>query len=258
MLPLAATVYTSALEQALAPQIKRLLDRTSIFRDENTPVGFSTADVRQAVRDVVRELKPAATNRPAGPAMKAELRPLGGAYRQADRFIDWLEDNHQHQSATPGSITIAMVTEAHYDLQGKETADQKRARELLSAATAAGRLSFLDLIVLERDHEKMYKPYPPNLRPVVSESNIPKTISTVLEQGLTREQRDLILAGYLLLVLAGGNQATVDTVMVLRGEEHTEFFHKFEYLAYNERAYTELDWVARRPRMLVTVKSLVK
>lgn len=258
MRPVNPNEYTSALEQELAPRIKQLLDRTSPTRGENEPVGFTTSEVRDAVLNVIKQLRPGATNVPTGPVQAASRINVGAKQRDTEGVIRQIEKIHSKQVGTAGSICITLVGEAHQDLQGKATVDQDRARSLLKEMTTNGRLAFTDVLVLERDHEKRYKPYPQPFAPdSVLESNIPRTISQILEQGLDRDQRDIVLAGYLFLVIAGGDQSTVDTVVLLRGSLHAGFLDRFEYFAKTTTNVTGIDWVGRRPRQLVMVDSLV-
>jgi hypothetical protein len=251
-------VYTAQIERALATQIAELQKRPrGAQRGPTEPVGFTNSDIRKAVLNALQALRPTATNVPAGPEQKAERIDIGAKRRSAESVTEELEKIYTKQAGTTGSISITVIGEAHKNLDGTETADQDRGRALLQQMINNGRLAATSIVVLERDMELYYKPYPQPFAPSsVLESDIPRTGAGTLEQGLDREQRDLVLAGYLFLVLAGGDQSTVERVVVFRGSLHTTFLDSFEYFAKTAATVTGIDWVSRRPRRLGKVDPL--
>ncbi|GAA0935383.1 hypothetical protein [Virgisporangium aurantiacum] len=251
--------HRRAAPQKLAARIKELRNGTpGVGNLRGGAVGFGNSEVRDAVLTIIKEMLPTATNVPTGPVQAAARIKVGANRRDADGIATEVEKVYAKQVGTAGAICVTLVGESHQHLDGSLTADHDRAKTLLTFMTTGGRLDATGVVLLERKMEARYKPYPMPFAPnSMLETEVPRTGGGTLEAGLDLEQRDYVLAGYLFLTLAGGDQSTIDNIVVFRGSRHVEFLDKFEYFAKTAANVTGVDRVARRPRTLVFADSLL-
>ena len=96
--------------------------------------------------------------------------------------------------------------------------------------------------------------------PIVRESNLTTFRGTAAPRrdfglaALGVAKHSIVVAGYILLCLASGNQTTNDLVIIFFGERHKDILEQFEYIA-GHGGRTGVDWVEKRPRTLSVIRS---
>jgi hypothetical protein len=203
--------------------------------------GLTDKEVRHAVVDLIKSAPPAAHNLPAGNQDRT-LSSHRYQKKSAAQIITQLSKDFSRQARVAGSITLALVGESH-----SHDPDLARSLGVLAAMTPGGGLDSTDLVIVERDGMRHRLPPGNVLNPTrVSEISLTGNLQTNLAQALSPRQRSTVIAAYLLLSLAGGNQGTADRAVVFAGEEHEDIGEEFDYLAKHHKVHN-LDWVARRP-----------
>ncbi len=134
-----------------------------------------------------------------------------------------------------GQITTVFVGETHTP-QRDLTRGQSLIDQMIGDPSARG------LIVLERGMTYMTQGFGST---VALETNLTDSSAQPnLGFGLTAKKRSLVVAGYVFLCVAGGNQIAHDRVLLLCGENHSDIVKGFEYFV----THTTLTWMAKRPR----------
>jgi hypothetical protein len=256
---LAATkTYNEILHKELAATIaenKSNLEAKRYGKPGTGKVGFSDKEVREAVLAAVRTMLPAATNKSIAAAQTPTMPALA---KPAASTVDAITGALQTAfTRAAGTVTLVVVGESHQARDAEDAEDQTRAKALLDKMVEHSPLAATTLVVLERDLELRYKPYPSSFAPQSAmEVALTEDYDTTLQQGLSKLQRSTVIAGYVLLCLAGGDQNTVDTVVLFLGELHADALTEFEYFAKGATGASGIDWVAKRPRMLLSFSSI--
>jgi hypothetical protein len=86
------------------------------------------------------------------------------------------------------------------------------------------------------------------------ESN-PVRESDIIKYGYTNKQRSALIAAYIFLSVAGGDQGADDRVLVFFGEEHLDLLEYFEYFVRNSYM---IPWVNKRKRNYGIIASHVR
>lgn len=168
----------------------------------------------------------------AGPALAATTALLG------------------HQAA--GSISLVLVAESHTNV-----ADGARAHTFLDA-TSQGTL-LPSLVVYERGLRAPLasggRAYPnagsaAHPVPLVDEANLGQVAAANFGlNNLKPADRSAVVAGYLVLCLAGGDQQAIDRVVLFFGAEHGDILTDFDYIA----RHTTAAHLIKRPRTFLTI-----
>ncbi len=216
-------------------------------------------------------------NIPAGPAIPPTSITIPKDQANDANVLARLQQISATQA--PGSIFLTLFCEAH-----RKPNDQARARTLL--AQMSNSVPFQPTFsVFERTLKETYNPalakmavdelnltiaapqedpdpilqniivadtFQPPLRTNISNVALRAIGSEVwFGEGLTKRQRSMVVAGYILLCLASGDQTHTDKVIVFFGEEHEDILNHFETLAG-----TLAPYVQGRTRTFLIVKSL--
>lgn len=108
------------------------------------------------------------------------------------------------------------------------------------------------MVVFERG---MAYPSPRITGHIARETNLTTANAGDFGLGLSPSQRSMVVAGYLVLCLAGGDQNNIDKVILFYGEEHRDIIlNYFEYFA----AHTQADYLKKRIRTLLMIRSYQK
>jgi hypothetical protein len=211
-----------------------------------------TKAARDAVVETIRELMVAATNKPATPDV-AKTVPHSGAAANASADIKKL-----YGSQAAGSISVAILGEDHSS--AKDTA---RAQAIIAEiGTGAIMPTILLFERYLRNSEtnpttKRVGPYPsPGAAytgRIVSELDLTTGTAGFFGDGLDAEARSMVVAGYLVLCSAGGDQTSVDKCLLVFGENHADILEKFDNFS---KLHT--NWIQKRPRTLFLIDSFVK
>lgn len=123
--------------------------------------------------------------------------------------------------------------------------DFERGKQLKLLAEGGTQIPKPDLLILERDLRKYY----PAAQDDVHEDELFKE-----HLGLNYKQRSMVIAAYIFLSLAGGDQSKSDRVLILIGENHLDIFDQLEVMIDGSTAVT---WLKSRPRTYLTIPSNV-
>jgi len=196
-------------------------------------------DVSAAVMSALSQLMPSATNKPTG----GEIEPVNIKQpANADKALAASQSLYAKQAA--GSISLTLLGEDHTDAQ-----DAARANKFISAINAGSLTP--SIIVYERG---MTYPTPSTSVHIVRESNL-TTISGARDfgLGLSRAQRSMVVAGYLVLLVGGGSQADINKILLFFGANHNDILKYFGYFAQHSPA----SYLLREPQSLINVLSNV-
>jgi hypothetical protein len=153
--------------------------------------------VSSAVMNTINDLLPAATNKQ--PTV-GEIDPIKIDHKaDTQSVLKELQKVYALQDA--GSISISIVGETHGD-----TRDEERARTLIASMDDNGSLK-PTIVVFERGlayHTDQIA------TPIVREDNLTTAKAGHFGLGLSRSQRSMVVAGYLVLRLGGGDQNNID------------------------------------------------
>ena len=201
--------------QLLYTNLKEAYIRPSPITDEETKAAL-VATINKLINGV--------TSAPIGANVAAQVleHEPGNALPAVTAFL--------HGQAAE-SISIVMLGEDHSSEQ-----DKLRANDFIKAISSDHLI--LNLVVFERDMEKKYP--------------TPKEVTVVREDGLTtakemagaakfglelsKAQRSMVIAAYLVLLTGGGNQKSTDKILLFYGENHTDIFTYFEFFAQHSLA----------------------
>jgi hypothetical protein len=232
--------------------------------------GAFGTEVRANALKAIEQLIPAATNKPAGTAVEAKITKVH--HNSCDLTTSIAETQALYNGGPANGVSIVLCAENHLyqqqtrpvktqKLSGKNLAEKQRDwdKSDLDRQRATGLLLTTggvaypapDLVVFERGMQYTAPTVPATAR----EDNLTApTINPGAGQGLRGAERSFVIAGYVFLCVAGGNQTHHDRVMIFFGENHTDIVEHFEYLARHSSA----DWVQRRPRHFLIVPSHVQ
>lgn len=190
--------------------------------------------VRRAIVTTLNALVAGVANAPAGPDLDPELvAPVGTPAQAIAAFF---------QNAPPASISLAFLGEDH-----SSDADAARARTVIDAISAEQ--IELTLPVFERGMAGRY-PSPTFDGSIVREENITQYRGCNFGFGLRARQRSLVMAGYLVLLLAGGSQTSREKVLLFYGANHQDILAGFDSLA---AAADTTHHLLKRPRYLLVM-----
>jgi hypothetical protein len=190
----------------------------------------------QNILTVVRSQLLNTNNKPTGKNIPS--RDTWGASKNAESFII-----SSHTSLAQGAISITFVGETH-----NLSKDVSVANSVIQNHTNA------NLIFYERGlHSGFGGIYnnPAIATNTAREEDI--TTSYGINWGinsLSFESRNLVIAGYLVLCVASGNQNNAVKIILLFGENHVNILHQF-----NQIASRVAPWLLKRKRILHFVKS---
>ncbi len=178
------------------------------------------------------------TNKPAGEKVPSE--DTWGASKTAHKDL-----TATHLGLPPGAIAITFVGETH----GLD-------KDIATAGSIINNHNAADLIYYERKLHTGYGGVYAN--PLVATNTVREedlTTSYGVAWGVNNfavrpKPRDMVLAGYLVLCLASGDQAPARRIILLCGENHIGVFHQFE-----EIAAVAAPWLLKRKRLFHFVKS---
>jgi hypothetical protein len=224
-------------------------------------------DVRTGVMATIEQLKPAATNLPAGGTVKSTTTTLRRENASLQAATAQLQGAFNGGAA--GQISIVMCAESHdYQnprpvktpkLKAKALGDAQKYWDLSEAdrLRANGLLATMggaaypqpDLVIFER---KMGYNAPAGISTAREDALMTPTGYTVnAGQNLDGRQRSFAVAGYIFLCVAGGAQNQHDRVVLFFGENHTDIFDHIDYFAQ----HTTVDWVQKRARSYTIISS---
>jgi len=178
------------------------------------------------------------THKPTGGNVSSEN--TWGASKNAVKHVA-----SAHMAVVGGGISISFVGETHGNQKDQST-----------VASLLGGHANSDLIVYERGlHTGFGGVYG---APVVATNTAREedlTTSYGISWGLnnfgvTPKPRDIVVAGYMVLCVASGNQNNPARILLFFGENHVGILHQFE-----EIAGTVAPWILKRKRLLHFGKS---
>jgi hypothetical protein len=200
--------------------------------------------VSKAIIQTIQDLLPNAINKPIGSDIDAVIPPDAAAkFNKALSTVKKIWDPQ-----TAGSISIVLCGEAHDD-----ASDQERAKTFITEMGNGGLTP--SLVIFERGMS--YSTQVINCDKAIETDMTTSTLrapSVDFGLGLSGEERDMVIAAYILLCVAGGNQNDIDKVFVFFGENHKAILKWFDYYARHSAA----DWVQKRNRNLLTIRSSVQ
>lgn len=202
--------------------------------------GFSgkDGDLSSAIMRTINDLLTGATNVPAGNDVDATSVDQKAATASVQSALQSL---YNRQGA--GSISIAIVGEDH-----SNATDQNRATTLIAAAQNGT----INPTVLAFERGMTYGVGGLG-QPIVRESNLTQPATNPNAwQGLSAAQRSRVVAGYLALILAGGDQNSIDRVLVFFGANHFDIVQNdFDYFA----RHSDAAYLLKRARTFMTIRS---
>lgn len=204
--------------------------------------------VRKAVINTIEALKPADQVVPGNP-VDAVKTVVGSP--KTNNVSSAIQKVYNGQVA--GTISITLCGETH-----NNQADTARANALI-AQIAAGTFT-PTFLIFERG---MTYALPAGFGGAIArETNLTTVPAGNFGLGLTSAQRSMVVAGYIFLCLAGGDQVfvpgavpqpVIDKVFLFYGENHKDILDQFEYFARHSTA----NWLQNRARNLVLIRSSV-
>jgi hypothetical protein len=234
----------------------QVLQRTyadELFK-QGAGVGTNKA-VRKAIMNTIETLKPAPAE-VLGKPVEAEKTVVASV--QTDKVLAAIKKVHDSQYA--GYISLIVVGETHE----KCPVDIQRTNDLIAQIGAQGGLT-PTFLIYERG---MNYAQPQGVAAIAQETNLTTVLAGNFGLGLSAVQRSMVVAGYIFLCLAGGEQfetvppavqnqpppqpqPVIDKVILFYGENHKDILDCFEYFARHSTA----NWLQNRPRQLVLIKS---
>lgn len=216
----------------------------SDFAKQLFELGAGTATdkaVSKAVMMAVNNLLPAATNVPGPTAPELDITQVDHKAGTKKSLGD-VQQLMSTQGA--GSISLALLGETHNDAK-----DQARANAFIADINRAALTP--SMVVYERG-----LPYAvPNTGvPVVREANL-TTVALgdfSIINGLSAAQRSMIVAGYLVLCLGGGDQSQADKLLLFYGANHSDILTR--YFSYFAR-HTNASHLLKRPCTAMSIRS---
>jgi hypothetical protein len=155
---------------------------------------------------------------------------------------DIIADIQAMQTAqAPGSISITLI-----GVNYRSVEDHARAHAIISAIRADN--LHPTLMVFERD---LAYGSAQIACPMIHEESLTTSREGNFGRGLTRTQRSIIVAGYVQLCLAAGDQAGIDHVMLFFDANQAGILSEFKYLLEHTRPSS----LKSRPYTLYTIES---
>jgi hypothetical protein len=177
--------------------------------------------VSGAVLKTINNLLTAATNVPAGPDVIATDVDHKADTQKALADVQRLYDNQ-----LAGSSSLVLLGETHNDHR-----DNQRALAFIGDIDN-GNLNVTN-VVFERGMA-----YPaPNNGNIIRETNLTTVAGGDFGWGLSGKQRSMVVAGYLVLLHAGGNQQDTNCDLLFYGELHRDIFKYYDYFARHTNAF---------------------
>jgi hypothetical protein len=125
---------------------------------------------------------------------------------------------------------------AHYE---KSLLDMRRAQTITTLADGGEQIPKPDLTIVERAMQ-----YDPQSNPVRE--------TDIIKHGFTIKQRSALIAAYIFLSVAGGDQSGDDRVLILFGAQHADIFDYFDEFARKSKS---IPWIKMRKRNYAVIKS---
>lgn len=160
----------------------------------------------------------------------------------------WLADYIEGELDSVAPIDITARNKAHSDEQdwfNNSKLDQERGTQLKLLAQGGAQFPQADLVLLEK---KLREFYPFNEADLYEEQLFPNL------ESLNAKKRSEIIAAYLFLSLADGDQSKQDRVLILIGENHKDIPDHLEEFVQKSTAIT---WVKNRLRAYLNIASHV-
>lgn len=205
--------------------------------DNGAGAGTDSA-VSAAIMRTINDLLPPATNIPTGPDVDAVV-----VDHKPDTTKAIQDVQHLYNSQPAGSSSLVILGEMHTNHQ-----DNQRALDFINAINN-GTLN-VDNVVFERG---MNYPTPANGN-IIRESNLTTASGGNFGWGLSRKQRSMVVAGYLVLLHAGGNQQDINRDLLFYGELHMDIFTYYDYFARHTNAF----YLLKEPRTFFGIRSYAK
>jgi len=136
-------------------------------------------------------------------------------------------------SKPAGSTSVVLLGETHTD-----PTDQARAQAFIAAISAANPTLTPTMVVYERG---LTYPATAGIAPI-RETNLTSTPTCYLDRndfgmGLSPAQRSMVIAGYITLCSACGNQLDTDRILLLFGARHSDILTYCDYFARHGGAF---------------------
>ncbi|WP_316803598.1 hypothetical protein [Pedobacter nototheniae] len=214
-----------------------------LFNNKVVNLGQPATDkqVSAAVLKSVNDLIEGATNIPKG----ADL-PANATNNPANTTPATVQQLFTAQKAT--STSIVLLGESHTN-----AADHKRAEDYIAAMNSNPPTLKPGLVVFER---ALTYNAPKDIS-IVRESNLTtaKSNGGMVDFGieLSKAQRSMVVAGYLVLYVASGNQQDINRIVMFYGANHNDIYSYFDYFARHTGAY----YVVKETRDFYNIKSNV-
>lgn len=190
--------------------------------------------VHDAIARTIAMLIASVSNIPEGDNLPpVELAPIEQSIEAINAF---------YADAPPHAIALAFLGEAH-----DSAADTARAKAIIAAISSE--TLELTLPIFERGMAEKY-PSPKCDAPIVREENLTQIRGCDFRWGLSAKQRSMVVAGYLVLLLAGGNQSPKEKVLLFYGDNHLDIIGYFEAFA----AIPAAAHLLKRPRLSMAIR----
>jgi len=142
-----------------------------------------------------------------------------------------------------GGIALVLLTEDH-----DHGEDKKRGRSVIAEVHSMFALE-PTAIVLER---KIGYYVPKGFTGItIDEDDLTTSGGMKYGHGMGLHVRSVVIAGYVFLCLAVGDQKSQEKILIFFGENHKDILEHFEYFVQNSAA----DWVKLRPRSYTFIPS---
>ncbi len=176
---------------------------------------------------------------------EALLDPMAVMSKTQGWFAEYLDEQVSNMAGIKIDENRRVQVASAQEWYAKSKSDQERGAQLKLLAQGGAQFPKADLVLLEK---KLRNFYPNNAEDVHEESLFPNL------ESLSARKRSRIIAAYLFLCFAGGDQSKQDRVLILIGENHVDIFEHLERFIQESTAIT---WVKNRPRTYLTIPSHV-
>lgn len=203
----------------------------AVYDSGIAPSSVLTQSVHSAIQSQILNT----TNKPGGGDTGSD-KTWGAAKNVVKNIADF------HASVGVGGISITFIGETHGDAN-----DEDKAGKVLNAHANA------DLIIYERGLRNKYGgPILPTgtAREEDIETHTYGGPGSHWGLGLTLNERNYVVAGYMVLCVASGNQNLGARILLFFGENHVQILHQFENIAG-----FVAPWILKRKRNLHFVKA---
>jgi hypothetical protein len=184
----------------------------------------STTD-RVALRGLIKTIDQLSNHDPAQVAeAHAPVVEIDSSHTSAADIVAELANIHAQQK--PGSISVSLI-----GVNYRSAADHARAHAIISAVRAD--TLHPNLLIFERDLAYGQTRIP---CPMIHEEALTTSREGNFGRGLTRGQRCMVVAGYIHLCIAAGEQSGIDRIVLFFDSHQIGILDDFKYFVEHTRS----------------------